>query len=90
VYYNGNIATGPQPPNEPKQAVQSDHVHGSHLMEATREAGRYTQQVGTWLRYQPDDSVQTQSQVRRHEGAARHYYTDYYDPLTGIPHATML
>ena len=49
----------------------------------TREAGWYTQQAGTWLRYQPDDSVQTQSQVRRHEGAARHYYTDYYDPLTG-------
>jgi len=34
----------------------------------TREAGWYTQQAGTWLRYQPDDSVQTQSQVRRHEG----------------------
>ena len=64
-----------------------DKVTSTHWVwvehSPTREAGWYTQQAGTWLRYQPDDSVQTQSQVRRHEGAARHYYTDYYDPLTG-------
>ena len=64
-----------------------DKVTSTHWVwvehSPTREAGWYTQQAGTWLRYQPDDSVQTQSQVRRREGAARHYYTDYYDPLTG-------
>jgi hypothetical protein len=49
-----------------------DKVTSTHWVwvehNPTKEAGWYTQQAGTWLRYQPDDSVQTQSQVRRHEG----------------------